>query len=501
MAEARARIGDEWRRRDRRFLEALDRLVWPVHSSPYRRLFEHAGIEAEDVGSLVRRLGLERALAVLRDEGVYVAHEEWLGARPVRRGSAEFAFGPRDFFNPRTTADFFAGTGGTRSGGIPVAVSFAHMHRAVDRHLLRASCWRLIGAPGAVWLPVMPSGAGISTILVLAGSGEPPERWFTPIATNLSELARRQRLANRFLPLAARASGVRLPRPEFAPPSDPAPVIAWCRGALERSGRARLSAYTSSAVRLAHAARDEGISLEGLFVSVLGEPLGEARAAIVRSSGATPMNVYGFAQKGNVAHACPACGDEDLHVLEHEIAVVQRRRTRPDGVEVDAFLWTSLSLDTPSVLINVESDDYGELGRDAEPCDCELGRLGIRWRVSGVRAMSKVVAGGMHVPGEVLARLAETVLPCLFGGTVGDYQFVEEGAEGEGRLTLRVSSRIGDVDESKVEEAVQAELRTTDATLLADELWASSGAFRVVRAEPALAPSGKILPLETLKGL
>jgi hypothetical protein len=339
----------------------------------------------------------------------------------------------------------------------------------------------------------------MSTILVLAGSGEPPERWFTPIPMGLREVARRQRLANRLFPLAARASGVRLPRPEFVPPSDPAPVLAWCRRALDRNGRARLSAYTSSAVRLSHFAREEGVSLEGLFVTALGEPLGVARAEILRSSGATPMNVYGFAQKGNVAHACPACGDEDLHVLEHEVAVVCRRRSRPDGVEVDAFLWTSVSLDTPSVLINVESDDYGELSRDAEPCDCELGRLGFRRRVSGVRGMSKVVAGGMHVPGEVFARLAETVLPRLFGGTPGHYQFVEEGAEGEARLSLRVSPRLGNVDEGDVAGAVRAELRTTDATLLADELWSSSDAFRVVRAEPLLAPSGKILPLETLR--
>lgn len=203
-------------------------------------------------------------------------------------------------------------------------------------------------------------------------------------------------------------------------------------------------------------------------------------------------------QKGTVAHACPWCGDEELHVLEDTVEVITRRRRRLDGVEVDALLWTSLDEDTPSVLVNVENDDYGELRRDAQPCVCELGVLGVRTRLSRVRGMSKVCAQGMSIPGELLERLVNVVLPARYGGVPGDFQFVEEGLQDEARLSLRIDPHVRGLDDDAVRETVRAELRLTTAGLLADELWASARAIRIVRAQPRATVSGKILPLETL---
>jgi hypothetical protein len=498
LGEARTRVASALVRREQVFLESLDRLVWSQPDSPYRGLLAHAGVERADLAALVRELGLPSALARLRDEGTYVTHEEWLGRESARRGSATFHFVPADFRNPHASADLFVGTGGSRTGGIPVAWSFRHLRRGVDRYLLRASTWNVLDAPAAVWLPVLPSGVGIATVLLLAGAGAVPERWFTPVAGNLEGFFTRRGAANALLPALGRLLGARLPKPELVQAGYAEPVLSWALDALRRHGRARLGAYTSSAVRLAQLACQSGARLDGLVVAVLGEPLGTARAAAIRASGAQPAGGYGFMQKGTVAHACPFCGDEELHLLEDTVEVITRRRRRLDGVEVDALLWTSLDDDSPSVLINVENDDYGELSRDPNPCACELGVLGIRTRLSRVRGMTKVCTQGMSISGELLERLVNVVLPARYGGTPADFQFVEEGLQDEARLSLRIDPHITDFDDDAVRETVRAELRLTVAGLLADELWASARAVRIVRARPRATVSGKILALETL---
>jgi hypothetical protein len=498
LDEARARVADALARREEVFLSSLDRLVWSQPGSPYLPLFDYAGIERGDVSALVSQLGLVEALVRLRAAGLYLTHEEWLGRESARRGSAVFDFVPGDFRNPSVSADLFVGTGGSRTEGVPVAWSFRHLRRGVDRYLLRASTWNVLDAPAAVWLPVLPSGVGMATVLLLAGAGVIPERWFTPIAGNLEGMFTRRRAANVLLPALSRALGTRLPKPEVVPAGEAEPVLDWARDALRRHGTARLGAYTSSAVRLAQLASESGARLDGLVVAALGEPLGVGRAAAIRASGAEPAGGYGFMQKGTVAHACPWCGDEELHLLEDTVEVITHHRLRPDGVEVEAFLWTSLDDYTPSVLVNVENDDFGEVRRDAEPCRCELGALGVRTRLSGVRGVSKVCAQGMTLSGEVIERLVSAVLPVRYGGTSRDFQFVEEGFADQARLVLRIDPHVGDVDPAAIRETVRAELRRSPAGLLADELWASARALEIVRVAPHITRSGKVLPFETL---
>ena len=80
--------------------------------------------------------------------------------------------------------------------------------------------------------------------------------------------------------------------------------------------------------------------------------------------------------------------------------------------------------------MNLENDDYGELIEDGPPCGCELERLGARTKLRGMRGMSKIVAGGTTVPGEVFERLADDLLPAQFGGTGTHYQFFEHENDG-----------------------------------------------------------------------
>jgi hypothetical protein len=494
LDEARARVRQAVISRDERFLASIEHLIWSIPASPYLPLLRHAGVERGDIIELVQTGGLEGALRTLREAGVYVAHEEWLGTEPARRGSFQARFRPAQFVNPRFDSVFLGGTGGSRTASVPIAWSFAALRRGVDPYLLRASSWGVLGTPAAIWLPVQPSAVGIATALMLAATGEPPERWFTPV-----RLVRRTPpkvlASNLLLPAILRSAGVRLPRPQHAPPSDPGAVLRWCRDALSRVGRARLGAYTSSAVRLAELAQVRGVSLDGLVIATLGESLGGARSEAIRASGAVPANAYGFMQKGTVAHACPQCRNDEMHLRESEVAVISRSRRRPDGRPASAFLWTSLHDETPSVLLNVENDDYGRISTDPVACGCELGALGVRQRISEVQAMTKVTAEGMTVPGEVLVRLVESVLPGAFGGSPADYQFVQRSVGREARLFLRIDPRLGEIRESAVAAAVRRELSTTPGGLLASELWNELRTFRTFRAPPEPTPSGKLLPV------
>jgi hypothetical protein len=499
VPEALAQLKEEITRREERFLHVLDELVWPNPRSPYRGLLKHAGIGPEDVRHLVRTSGVEGALEVFRDEGVYISYEEWQGLEPARRGSEMFSFKPLDFFNPRLKPEFSTGTGGTRSGGIALASSFESRRIGRGSRLVTLHLWGAVDAPVAMWRPALPGG-GVSSILYITSTlGHPPERWFSQIPSVMPGVAFRKKVANVLLPVVGRLAGVKLPGPEYVPTSDPSPILKWIRVTLRSNGTAYLHTYASSAARLAASALDQGVSLEGLVISMGGEPVTVGKLKVVRESGARAINRYACVQAGGIGTSCPFCEDEELHAMENAVALIQRIRARPDGEEVGAFLCTTLQARSSNVLINVEIDDYGEIRRNAPPCACGLGRLGFRTRLFGVRGISKVVSGGVTIRGEVLEYMADVLLPERFAGASGDFQFVEEEERGRTLLTVRVDPRLKEVDDGEVLGAVRQTLRGHELGLLADEVLAPSGSLRVVRKAPVPAPSGKILPFERLR--
>ena len=498
LEDAKSLTAGEVARRGDRFLTSLDRFVWSHPASPYLALLEHSGFKADDVRDLVRTRGLEHALTTLRDAGVYVSYAEWRGQEPIRRGSFTLDVEPREFFNPRGKADVLSTTGGSRSDGLPVVSSFEYALRGAARERLREEIWEIDGAPRAVWLPVLPSAAGLTTTLKLIAAGNPPDVWFTPVDPATLPLSIEKRFANRYLPVIARAAGAAIPQPEYVPPAAPQRAIDWARESLRDHGRAVIGGYASSLVSLAVAAREQGVDLTGLVMNLSGEPVTAAKATAIRASGATPNTRYGFMQLGGSAGSCPYTNDEELHVTDNNVAVIDREVVRPDGVEVRALMWTGLQAAPRNIFLNVENDDYGDISRDDPPCRCLLGQLGYRTMLRNVRGISKVVTGGITLTGEVVEAIVGTTLPAAFGGGPADYQFVEhETAEGASRVTLRVHPRLA-VDEARVRDAVAAALNETEPGLLASEVWKRSDTFRVERAAPMTTKSGKVLPFERL---
>jgi hypothetical protein len=498
VAEAEAVVTDEVARRDDRFRASLDRLVWPFASSPARRLLDNAGIERGDVDRLVGAHGLVGALEQLRDAGVYVSYEEYHGRIDARRGSAVFTFSPSDFFNPVTPADYIATTGGSRSSGTPVELSFAWQRRQGAQRAIQFDRAGVRGAPTATWLPVFPSAAGYGAVMKLTAGGNRPERWFSQVPIDLDGISSHKQLANKFLPALSALARAGLPSPEYAPTSDPEPVVRWLADAVQRHGSAVITGYASSLTAAARWAREHGVALDGVVAYPSSEPVTAGKLAAMRAAGMRAHPTYAFVPEGTVALSCEHCDDEEYHLWEQELAVITRRRPRSDDADVDAFLLTSLAHEAPRVLVNVENDDYGVVRHDVE-CSCGLGSLGLRTRISAIRGISKVVAAGISLDGEVFDRIVETELPARVGGGAGDYQFVErEGASGT-TMSLRVSPDI-DLNEEHLRDAIDAALRTSDNGVLAAAVWERNGGLRIERSTPLVTKAGKTLSFERIGG-
>jgi hypothetical protein len=493
LTEAEQAVAREARGAGPRLLRLLDELVWPYPSSPTRRLLEAAGMQVDDVRRLVGDRGHVGALEALRDAGVYVSYEEYHGRVEARRGSSSLAFRPEDFFNPRVEADYIASTSGSRGGGgTPMELSFAWQRRQGAQRAIQYAMAGVAGAPTAVWLPVFPSAAGFGAVMKITAGGNRPERWFSQIPGRLEGVARRKQVANQLLPALSAFTRTGLPSPEHVPTDDPEPVVAWMQDALAREGRATITAYASSLTAAARWAHERGIDLTGIAAFPASEPVTAGKLAAMRAVGMRPYPMYAFVPEGTVAIGCDRCPDEEYHLWEHEVAVVPRRRPRGDGTDVDAFCITSLDLLAPRVLVNVENDDYGVVRRDV-PCGCELGRLGLTTRLADIRGISKVVAAGITLEGEVFDEITEVVLPAAFGGGPGDYQFVEEDGPSGTTLTLRVHPDVGEIDPDRVLRAVQGVLATTDNGLLASSVWGPGGSLAVARLAPTATTAAKLL--------
>jgi hypothetical protein len=93
----------------------------------------------------------------------------------------------------------------------------------------------------------------------------------------------------------------------------------------------------------------------------------------------------------------------------------------------------------------------------------------------------------------------EEVLPARFGGSSTDYQLVEqEAADGQPRLVLIVSPRVGPVDGTEVASVLLAALGAgSSASRVGELLWRERGLLRVERREPLAVASGKVLHLHS----
>jgi len=488
ISRCREIIAKRLQSREDNLLNTARLAIYGNEASPYRALLMAAGCEYGDMEKLVRSEGVDNALQNLVGKGVYVTAEEFKGRQEARRGSQRFDFKETDFDNPLQNGLLEAATGASRGRGTRTIYDLDYLAEKWAVHqALRMDAYDALGMPVGMWLPIMP-GAGPVALLAYAKAGIIPEKWFSPVAESDFGPALRNRLGTLYIVHAARLFGTKVPRPEHVTLTDAARVARWMRNMIVERGGCYMATYVSAAARIAAAAKGEGLDLSGALFSVSSEPFTETKKKEIEASGARVFPMYAFMEAGIVGLGC-GCPSfiDDYHLLSECIALCQHRReTEHADAPVDAFLWSSLLVTSPKILLNVETGDYGVI--EKRTCGCRLEEMGFRTHVSRVRSFEKLTGEGMSFSGVDVVKIIENVLPSEFGGRSTDYQLVEEEDEkGRTRLTVIAAPSLGDLNESRIIETVMA------------EIWAQGGSLRVKRAIPISTPRGKQLPLHIVK--
>jgi hypothetical protein len=476
------------------FLDLLRRAVYQNGSSPYLSLLQRAGIELGDLTMLVRQDGIEAALEKLYDAGVYIRLDEFKGLRPIERSGLNLIVKAEDFDNPLLRRDFEVATSGStgRRRRLAIDLDLLVYEAAYDR--LVEESHGVFERPKAIWRPVPPGSSGLKTALRSAKCGSPLDRWFSPTPVSWRPSAWNSTVFTLSAVLLGSTYESAIPVPEHVPLGEAWRVAEWMSLLAEKGQPAYLSAPASSVVRVCQAARDKRMDLEESFFKVTGEPYTEGKQTVVEACGASTFSGWSLAECGSVAGGCSQRqAIDEMHVLAGKVALIQRPVVLLGNAgTVDAFHLTTLRRETPKMMLNVDTGDYGVMSR--RPCGCPLEWLGTH--VHSIRNYEKLTASGMHIPGTDILELVDSVLPRIHGGGPASYQFVEETDVAGGGVTIVVSRSIPDLDEKAVVRDVRAYLsRRSQAQRMMMNIWEQGATLRVVRDEPYATATGKTPPV------
>jgi hypothetical protein len=498
--EAKARLARGLAARKANFAHMIEHGIFRVKHSPYRRLFEHAGAELGDVLDLMRREGVEGALARLADAGVYVRLDEFKGRTPIRRGSLEFDVASRDFDNPLSGRHVEVQSGGSRSAGTRIYIDLGLYAHDAAYDAVQWAADGLRGRTFALWSPAPPSSAAIGTAMCRTLMGVPIARWFAQSVPAITDRTWRHAVLLAMVRHVSKREGRPIPRPELVKATEARRVAAWLAERKEAGEACVVYTSPSGGVRVALAAREAGLDIAGTVFEVVGEPMTDARACSLAHAGCRASICYGMAEVRRVGQPCgaPAALD-DVHVLIDKLALIRRERLLPGGASVMVNVYTTLLPVTPKLMLNVESDDYGVVEERA--CGCALGELGFNLHLHTIRSHEKLTSEAMNFLGRDLILVVEEVLPGSFGGSPTDYQLVEEETpEGLPRVRLVVSPRVGDLDERAVVARVVDFLNHLPGAGGAfGERWRDGQTLSIVRREPYATSASKVLALHTMK--
>lgn len=488
--------------REKNLLTVAKKCIYENERSPYLKLLRLAGCEYGDFEKMVCSDGIECALHKIREEGVYITIEEFKGRQEVARGGQVFRFRESDFDNPCQAGHLEASSGASRSAGTRTIYDLEHLSETFAAHMiLRLDAYDSLDFPIAMWLPIMP-GAGPVALLAYAKGGIKLTKWFSPVEKRGLKPSLKNRMGTGYVIHAGRIFGAKLPGPEYVALDDAWMVAEWMADTIKNQRKCCLATYVSAAVRISQAARENDLDLTGAMFSVSSEPFTEAKRKEIEASGASVHPMYAFMEAGIVGLGCanPDVAD-DTHLLGDSFALTQHRREVPHAeVAVDAYLFSTLLLSAPKVLLNVESGDYGTI--DTRSCGCKLEKIGLTTHIHSISGFDKLTGEGMSFLSTDLVRIIEEVLPARFGGISTNYQMMEEEDEmGFTRMSIVISPELGELDEAEVIQTVLAELgRGMDSQRMMAQVWSQARTLRVKRMRPIATARGKLLPLHIQKG-
>jgi hypothetical protein len=497
LEQAEAEIKRALECREESFLELIRTRVYENPGSPYLKLLKIAGCDFSDLRNHLRQHGLEGALERLAKEGVYLTSDEFKGKKEVARGRESFRVSPADFQRPGSAPGFAAQSSGSRSQPVRTVVPLDARAVRTWSTAVYFSAHDFFSCSHAVYDSILP-GTGPSRLMGHAELGIRTDRWFArkvPVHGWLS--GKYHYLTTYLIVVMGKLFGPGFPRPEFIDVEDVEPIVRWASEQRRAGKRCCIRGTASDAVRIARAAWEKGVSLEGTKFSVNSEPFTESKHEVIERVGASATSRYSFSGAGTVGGGCarPRYTDE-VHVNTHTLAVISHPRPlADDGGSVRPLLFTSLHPSMPLFFLNVENGDYATI--DRRDCGCAMEKVGLTLHLHHIRSYEKFTGEGMNYFYGDLYEFLERTLPVEFGGGPGDYQLVEEEDEnGQTRLTLRVHPQVGAIDEQKALHRLRDELaRGSWANEFRTRVWEGAGTLRVRREAPVASVRGKILPL------
>jgi hypothetical protein len=482
--------------RKKSFLELMRQVVFSNPANPYHQMFRLAGCRHEDLAEAVNRDGIESTLALLHRQGVYLAHDEFKGKKPIVRSNRQIPSEETSFRNPLVKRGLVGSSGGSRSRGTPTRWSIpALLHR--EAHQALAIREFALGDRCRVRLtPVLPAAAFTASFSSYSRLGCPVARWFSPVAASFDST--HYRWATHFLVILGRLHGERVPFPVCLPPNDYSPVASWIAQRRQEGILCSVDSHASPAVRVAAAAAEKGLDIRDTQFLIGGETLTDAKRRVIEGAGAQVFPRYPISEIGLIGSACRKMTRGNcVHVFADAVAVISYPRPAPlSGVEVESLLFTTLLPYGPYVLINAEMDDSGIL--DKASCDCTFSAVGLTQQIRDINSYGKLTGHGVTLVGTDVVRILEEVLPSQFGGCATDYQLVERDADNQACLTLRVSRRVPLPSPDRIRECFLRWLPGVHGGQIASWLWRDAAAVEVVHEEPITTPRGKVLPLYLL---
>lgn len=524
LEEARRELGDRLDARSANFLELMRTGVFANPHSPYHRLLRHAGCSYSDLESQVRRLGLESTLLTLRDAGVRVSLDELRGRCPIERDGLRFVVRPEEFDHRTDGHAWTASTSGTSGsrGRVPYRWDFISDEAANEMLLFES--FGILDAPGAFWMPTPPGISGIHNLLIQLRFRRPPRAWFSHL-----RLAAPDRIALAGLSLCTFPLGAPAPFPREAPLGRAHEITEWLARGRKAGQRRYLKAFTSSAVRVAHAAREREVSLEGTVFLCGGEATTAARRRYMESAGARVVPRYAATEIGLIAGGCgdptiQSSSHEDhslgighqpqraatehtdiMHLYTDRLALVYGEATDPRGSEsIRPLLFTSLLPSAGKILLNADLGDTGILSSIA--CDCVLGKAGLLSGISNVQSrlrhtsegMSLLIAELESIVNNLVLRAGGSPSDCLIHERISHDVAPSESAASFSQITITIDPRVRLAGDDRFLVEVYNELRVRgEGWKIVAETWSQAGTIRLVRGAP-VSPGFKQVPARSV---
>jgi hypothetical protein len=497
-SDARETILQQLVNREENFIKALKTNVFLYPRSPYLPLFKAAQLTHTDVKRMVNQRGLERTLDDLYDAGIYITFEEFKGRTPIKRGNLEFMPDSSDFDNPNLTPILFGGSGGSTGKPTRTKMDLDHIEQFSIQEALVYSAHNISGVRSILWMGILPDYSGVATILVQAHLGLTISHWFSTVRGKNANIGWYYILLTYLMIFIGRFHGLKFPFPEYIPLDNPLLIAKSLAQTVQEEGAVILESTISKCVRVSVVAKQHGIDLTGVTFYGSSEPTTPAKVATIKASGAGFVTQYGSTEAGSIGLPCANPADvTDVHFLSNSLALIQRPKEIFDQT-VNAFHFTNFLPSSPKMLINVQLDDFGIV--EERDCGCPLHQMGFTTHLRQIGSYRKLTGEGVTLVGSDMVHILEHVLPLQFGGSLLDYQLVEEENEQSfTKLMLYVDPSVQIEDEDALLEAfLDAMKNSMPSARLAQAEYRTGDVVIIRREKPFVTNRGKHFPIRTL---